>query len=404
MDAPDTSDIDLDPAHFRCPADLWYRLHQLHEKVKAEYPSYEDLSELTGVPRATLYDLLGENSKTRNNKNKPLWDTVKPVVRGCGVPETELERWEAAWEASVAQDKPTWPEEQQQLLAEINQLATCLATANTRTSQLAADLAEAKARIDQLTKNFATADTYIDQLTTVIAQGKTRTDQLTADLAVAEARAMDAEKALAAYHHVPSLPAPIEQFRIRAQTYYDARDYTGAIKLYRQIAAEVEREYGPGDPRTLQAQRRHLEVKTEDFKEKQTEILPNAWLQFFTRRKLSARWRHLICEHQRCLPEGDRMTLELRLEHIYWMAKLLNPRKVSLSPARKLLIALHADCKLFLPPGDPFTAEVARYMNIQDWEFKRPERQQWIPKPRPQRQARSSVSDAFQHGGADRDN
>jgi hypothetical protein len=48
-----------------------------------------------------------------------------------------------------------------------------------------------------------------------------------------------------------------------------------------------------------------------------------------------------------------------------------------LSPARKLLIGLYADCKNYLSPYDPFMTEVVKYLHTEDWEFKRPERQQW---------------------------
>jgi hypothetical protein len=404
MEAPDTSDIDLDPAHFRCPADLWYRLQQLWKKIGR--PSYEELSELTGVRRATLYDLLGENSKTRNNQNRPLWDTVRRFVLGCGVSETKLEAWEAAWKASVAQDMPTWPEEQQQLLTKIDQLTTDLAAEKTRAEQLATELAEAKAHIDQITMDLAEAEARNGKNTAALAEAMARAVQCAAAVEAAEARATNAEAALAAYHHVPSLPAPIEQLHIRAQTYYDAQDYAGAIKLYGQIATEIERKYGPGHACTLQAQRRHLEVKTEASQKKRGSDWYNFWFPLFVRHKLNARWKRLICAHQRHLPEGNRTTLELRLDHIYWVAILLNcDYYKKLSPARKLLIALHADCKLFLSPDDPFTTQVAEYMKTEkDWNFKRPIRQQWSPKPEPQRQKRRSVSDVFQYGDAERSN
>ncbi|MGH3696690.1 MAG: hypothetical protein ACRDRX_22345 [Pseudonocardiaceae bacterium] len=370
MNAPDTSDIDLDPANFRCPADLWYCLDQLYNRIGR--PPYSELSKRTGekLPTSTISDLIGKNSKTSTNTSRPSLRSVELFVLACRVPETELEDWEAAWKASVAQDKPAWPEERKQLLAKIDQLTADLTEANTRANELAAELAEAKARIDELTTAFATAETRIGHLTSVLAAGKAHSDQLAAAVEAAEARATNAETALTVYHQsAPSLPAPIEQLRIRAQTYYDAHDHANALKFYGQIAAEVKREYGPGHIRTLQAQHKHLEVEIENYSIDSfrsryllLELLYILWFCLFKRRKLRAHWKRFICESQKYLPEGSRSVLELRLEHIYWVATVIKPSSSSLSHARKLLIALHADCKLLLPTDDPLTAQVARYL------------------------------------------
>lgn len=366
MEAPDTSDIDLDPAHFRCPADLWYRLDQLYTKIGR--PSYGKLSKRTGVAPSTLSDLLGANSKTRTNASRPERETVRLFVLGCGMPDTELERWEAAWKASVVQDKPTWPGEQQQLLANIDQLTADLTADKARIEQLATALAAEKSRTGQLTTDFAAAKTYIDQLTTDLATAKKRIEQLAAAVEAAKTRATDAEAALAAYHQAQSavlrLPEPLEQLRIKAETYYDAHHYMGAADLYGQIAAQVEREYGPGDLRTLQAQHKCLEVETEahwdacvsrsGYRPPYGQYQPVSFRGSEFER-LKACWRQLICAHQQYLPEGDRAILELRLEHICWLANLGEDD-------RKLLLDLQVDCKLFLPSGDPFTAQISQYV------------------------------------------
>lgn len=455
MDALDTSDIDLDPANFRCRADLWYCLDRLYTKIGR--PSYEDfhdeIRENMGIslPTSTMSNLIGESSKTSTGRVS--WNTVKRFVLGCGVPEMELERWRKAWEASEAQDRPAWPEERKQLLAKIDQLTADFTEAGARADRLTADLAEEKARIDhftsvsaaakrrtdQLTNALAAATAHTDQLTTDLAEAKIRADQLTAELAAkekrasrsvtafaevvkrvnqtrideltaaveaAEARATDAEAALAAYHQSQSivfcLPGPLEQLRVKAETFYDAGDCVGAVGLYKQIAAQVEREYGLGDPLTLQARCRYLEIETRVFQNTCQGNRSNVLFRDLKRRRLDARWRHLISEHQRHLPERDRSILELRLKYVHWVARLLNPvnpnnLRNSPSPARKLLIALHADCKLFLSPGDPFATLVAEEINTPDVNFNHSERV-WSPtklrepQRRPQRPIVSRVA------------
>jgi hypothetical protein len=293
------------------------------------------------LPSSTISDLIGERAETRSSQ--PEWDTVRLFVLACGVPETELERWWAAWKRAVAPDKPAWQKERQALVAENAQLKTDLAATEARASQLATDLAAAQARIEQLTTpEPAAADTPVDQP------------------AVKEME-------------------PLERLRIQADTRHEAQDYAGAADLYKQIVAQVEREHGPTDLRTLQAQRRLLEIETEAYTGEWLgeERKFNMWFRLVTRRKLNARWRHLIRAYQQHLSEGDRRTLELRLAHIYWGAVLLlehtywsaipseerNKRATAMLPAaRKLLIGLHADCKIYLP-GDPFTAQVAEYVD-----------------------------------------
>jgi hypothetical protein len=456
MGTPDTSDIDLNPANFRCRADLVYCLNQLYTKIGC--PSYrrfhDEILESMSIdlPIATISDLIGKKSKT--STSRPELRTVELFVLGCGVPETELEGWRKAWEASVAEDRPDWQEERQQLLVKIDQLTADLATAEARAGQLTEDLtaekvrtdhfttvsAAAKRRTDQLTTSLTRATAHTDQLTTDLAEAKTRrndlardlviekkrTDQLTITLAAketlihqlttaveaAETRATDAEATLTAYHQSQSralcLPEPLERLRIRAETSYDARDYVEAVKLYSQIATQVEREHGPGNQHTLQARCRHLEVKTEAFVYACSPYRSKR-IRFrgFKRRKLNTCWRYLIFKHQRYLPEGNRTTLELRLEYIYWVAKLFNPAGFSsdLSPARKLLIALHTDCKLFLSPGDPLAAQVVEYMKaVSDSGFARPTRQRSLEKSELRRPTRRRASEVFQYGGADRDN
>jgi hypothetical protein len=314
---------------------------------------------------------------------------VRLFVLACGVPETELDGWRKAWKLAMAPDRPAWQEEQQHLLAKIDQLTTDLAAAEARTGQLTTQLAAAKERIDQLT----------------------------VAVEAAKARAEGAEAALAAYHQSQSaalcLPEPLERLRIKADIHRKTGDYAAAIDLYRRIARHVKREHGPGDPRTLQAQHEHLEVKAEAL-----ESRCGVRFRVFARHTLDARWRKLICAHQRWLPERSRTTLELRLDHIYWVAILLRRRRGKTtsspslgpspptgsttssslpyrypyyadgpSPAHKLLIGLYADCKIFLPPDDRFTEEVFRYMHTEDLEFKRPQRHRWDTSLRPRQQA-----------------
>ena len=69
------------------------------------------------------------------------------------------------------------------------------------------------------------------------------------------------------------------------------------------------------------------------------------------------RWEHLIREHKRWLPEGDPMTLHLRLRHAYWTHAMW-----SHALARRILNDLYVDCELFLSSDDPLTAEVTRRM------------------------------------------
>jgi hypothetical protein len=347
MGPPDTSGIDLNPANFRSRADLVYCLQQLHTTIGC--PSYRDLEEVgknMGIElrSSTIGDLIGENSAT--STRKVMWKTVELFVLACGVPETELDRWRAAWEAAMAPDKPAWQEERQHLMAEIAQLKTDLAATEARASQLATDLAAAEARIEQLTTPELTA-------------GETPVDQPAAAVKEVE---------------------PLERLRIQADTRHDHKDYAGAADLYKHIVTQVEREHGSGDPRTLQAQRRLLEIETEAYTGEwlDGEWKFNMWFRLVTRRTLNARWRHLIRQYQKHLPEGDRRTLELRLAHIYWGGVLLlehtywstipseerDKRSTAMLPAaRKLLIGLHADCKIHLPPGDPFTAQVAEYVD-----------------------------------------
>jgi hypothetical protein len=350
MGAPDTNGIDLNPANFRDRADLVFCLEQLHTKIGG--PSYRDLEKIgrsRGIElrRSTIGDLIGKKSKT--STRKLAWKTVELFVLACGVPEAELEGWRKAWEAAMAPDKPTWQEERQHLLATIDQLTT--------------DLAAAKARIKQLSPPEPAA-------------AQTRGDQPTAAVKEVE---------------------PLERLRIEAATRHEAKDYATAADLYKQIVTHVEREHGPGDPRTLQAQHQLLEIETEACTGNwlSGEWKFNIWFRVVTRRTLNARWRHLICEYQQCLSKGSRTVLELRLEHIYWSAVLLlehtywdatlfdeydKRSTVMLPAARKLLISLHADCRTYLPPGDPFTAKVAQYVNSPEQLFhNRPERHQWEP-------------------------
>ncbi|MGH3874927.1 MAG: hypothetical protein ACRDSR_26065 [Pseudonocardiaceae bacterium] len=389
MGAPDTSGIDLD--NVRCRADLVFCLRQL--RVEAGRPSYSKLNELAGnkLRPSTLSDLIGEKAETRSSQ--PEWETVRLFVRACGVPEADLEGWWAAWKATVAPNRPAWQEEQQRLTA---------------------DLAAAEACTEQL------------------AAAKERIDQLTAAVEAAEANAKGAEAVLAAYHQSQSaalcLPKPLDRLRRKADAYHEARDYAAAVDLYSQIATHVEREHGPDDPRTLQAQHRHLEVETEASWRSRRSIR----FRVFTHHTLNERWQKLIRAHQHSLPEGSRTTLELRLDHIYWVATLFmrdnkttksllipssqdadsttpstgpridfwftNPRyRDGLSPARKLLIGLYADCKNYLSPDDPFTAEVVKYMHTDDLQFERPERQRWETRIRLRQQARNIV---FQYGDA----
>jgi hypothetical protein len=389
MGTPDTSDIDLNPANFRCRADLVYCLELLYTEIGR--PSYRDLQEIgrsRGIELSitTVGELIGKNSKT--NTSKLTWNAVRLFVLACGVPTTELEVWRKAWQAAVAPERPAWQEERQHLHAKIDQLTADLTTVKTQVDQLTADLGAAEARNNQLTVDLAAAEARTSQLTIDIAAAKARVDQLTAAVEAAETRAIDAEQALAAYHQSQSsascLPEPVEQLRIKADTYYDAQDYAPAVNLYGRIAAQLEREHGPGDPRTLQAQHRHVEAETEASWDSRVNIC----VQVFTRRNLNAHWRHLIYEYQRYLPENGRTILELQLEYIYWVAVLQlerifwddsgNISTAMLTATRKLLISLHADCKILLPPGDPFTAQVAEYADSPDQFFNsRPERRQW---------------------------
>jgi hypothetical protein len=414
MGAPDTSDIDLDPANFKDRADLVTCLEQLYIKIGC--PSYRDLQKIgqsrgIELSTSTIGDLIGENSKT--NPSKLTWKTVELFVRACGVPETELDRWRAAWEAAMTPDRPAWQKERQHLLATIDQLTAALEAAEARTSQLTTDLAEAKDQVDQLTADLAAAEACTEQL----AAAKERIEQLTAAVEAAEANAKGAEAALAAYHQSAALclPEPLEQLRRKADIHRKTHDYAAAVNLYRQIARQVKREHGPDDPRTLQAQHRLLEVETETLKSRR-----GVRFRVFARHTLNARWQKLIGEHRRLLPEGSRMTLELRLDHIYWVAILLRrrnkttcvpfavpspledsattsslgrlyPRYDGLSPARKLLIGLYADCENHLSPDDPFTAEVFEYMHTEDLKFKRPERQRRETKLRLEQQIRNTV-------------
>jgi hypothetical protein len=329
MGAPDTSDIDLNPANIRGRADLVSRLRQLHTRIGG--PSYRDLEE-TGknmgieLRSSTIGDLIGRNSPT--STSKPSWRTVELFVLVCGVPKTELDVWRAAWEAAVAPDRPTWQEENQHLLTEIERLRAALAAAEARIEQLTAALAAAEARGDQ-------------PAAAVMEIG------------------------------------PLERLRITADTHHEAKNYAAAADVYKQIVTHVEREHGPDDLRTLQVHHRLLKIETEAYADGDWKF--NIWFRVVTRRTLNARWRHLIREYKQHLPEGDRTVLELRLERIYWGAVLLLERTywneilesrerptVMLPAARKLLISLHADCKIHLPSGDPFTAKVAEYVDFPD--------------------------------------
>ncbi len=373
MGAPDTSGIDLDPGNFRCRADLVYCLRQLY--VEIGRPSYRDLrkiGESMGIELApaTIGELIGEKSPT--STSQLTWKTVELFVLACGVPETELEGWRKAWRATVAPDRPAWQEERQHLLTEIDQLTTAFTAAEARTSQLTADLAAAEARIEGLTTaDLVAAEERIEGLTDAVKEAESRA--LVAEAILLYRQEQPSGPDLPEQPSVPDLPELLKRLRIKAETYYDAKDYAGATNLYRQFATQVEHEYGSDHIRTLQAQHRHLEIETEALQESKL----NPRLRVFTRCRLNLRWRHLIREYQRCLPEGVRAIPELRLEHIYWVALVLNRgrRSTALSHARKLLIGLHADCKVFLLSNDPFTAQVATLVELPDRLFdSRPKR------------------------------
>lgn len=347
MGPPDTSGIDLNPVNFRERADLVYCLDQLHTKIGG--PSYRDLEEVgknMGIKlrSSTIGDLIGENSAT--STRKVTWKTVELFVLVCGVPETELDRWRAAWEAAMTPDRPAWQEEQQHLLSEIEQLRAALAAA--------------QARIAQLTTS---AEAHVDQPNAAVKE-----------------------------------VSPLERLRIEADTHHDAQDYARAADVYKRIVTRVESEHGPGDPRTLHAQHRLLEIETEAWTGEGRiggEWKFTIWFRVITRRRLNARWRHLIGEYQRHLSKGDRRTLALRLAHIHWGAIVLlehtywdatlfdehDKRSTAMLPAaRKLLTSLHADCKIYLPHGDPLTAKIAHYEESPDQLLQsRPDRQRPPP-------------------------
>ncbi|HKR50882.1 MAG TPA: hypothetical protein VJT72_15120 [Pseudonocardiaceae bacterium] len=322
MGGPDTSGIDLNPANFRGRADLVYCLDQLYTKIGR--PTYRDLRRIgqsrgIELSTSTIGDLIGKNSKT--NPNKLTWKTVELFVLACGVPETELDRWRAAWEAAMAPEMPTWPEEQQHLFTEIDQLKAALAVSEARIDQLAADAQKAEARAVDCEKTLADRD-----------------------------QTQSAEPSLSEHD--------LEVLHLKATARRNAGDYAGAEELYEQIAKQLEYKLGPGNRRTLRFKSLHLDAKTCEF--------TRSWrmgihVSFTLEPRIGEldkrRWEELVCEHQRWLPEGDPMTLRLRLRQAYWADVMW-----SHPLARRYLNDLHADCKAFLSSDDPLTAEVARRM------------------------------------------
>ncbi len=189
---------------------------------------------------------------------------------------------------------------------------------------------------------------------------------------------------------VLDLPEPLERLRVKAEIFYDAKDYAYAANLYRQIATQVEHNCFPGHPLVLATQRRYLEIETEASAGSKVDMR----FRVLMRRKLDTRWRHLICEYQRHTSEDSGRIFEVRLEHIYWVAVLLNRgrKSTAISHARKLLIDLYADCKNSLPSDAPFTAKVAEYADCPDQFFyDRPKCHRRKFGIRPQQQARHSV-------------
>lgn len=335
MDALDTSDIDLNPANFRCRADLWYCLDRLYTKIgRPLYREFEDeILKNKGIklPHSTLGNLIGENSKT--STSRVTWNTVERFVLGCGVPKAELEGWRKAWEASEAQDRPDWPEELERL--------------RDRIEQLTAALAESEARIEQLT----------------------------ADVQKAEARAAEFEKALTGRDQTQSAePFPsesnLEVLNFKAEARYSIRDYKGAAEIYEQIAEQLKRTRGPGDRYTLQFQSLRLDAEACS-----TFCLLSRYHTASDLRpmnplggKFKERWQELVCEHQRWLPQGDPMTLHLQLRHAYWAAILWSD-----DLSRRILSDLHIDCKTFLAPNDPFASRVVQIMKGGFWVSSEPD-------------------------------
>jgi hypothetical protein len=392
MGAPDTSGIDLD--NVRCWAELVSCLR--HLRVEAGRPSYSKLDKFAGgkLPSSTLSNLIGEKAETRSTY--PEWETVRLFVLACDVPEAELDGWWAAWKAAVAPDRPTCQEERQHLRAKIDQLTADLATEKARTSQLTTDLAAAKARIDQYTATVEILQARAHEPHIFMSISEVRTQETEAVLASrpTQSSVLDLPSRRDRILFVFGLPEPLDRLRVKAEIFYNAKEYAYAADLYKQIATQVEHEYTPGHSSVLDAQRRHLEIETEAAAGSKV----NMRFRVLMRRKLNTRWRHLICEYQRRTSEDNRKTFEVRLEHAYWVAVLLNRgrRSTAISHARKLLIDLYADCKSSLPLDDPFAAKVAQYADSPDeFFYSHPKRHWWKFGVRPQQQAGRSV---FRYG------
>ena len=331
MDAPDTSDIDLDPAHFRCRADLWYCLDRLYTKIgRPKYRKFcDEILKSKGIKLApsTLSNLISEKSKT--STGRVTWDTVERFVRGCGVPETELEGWRKAWQASEARDKPAWQEERERLRDRI------------------------------------------EQLTAALAASEARIEQLTADVQKAEARAVEAEKALTDRDQTQSAEPPLSEAALKvlsskAEARHDLMDYAGAAELYKQIAERLKRMRGPGDRRALQFESLCLDAEACalfcDLAARHGSLDPYEGLDRkrpggVDVEKLEERWRELVREHQRWLPQCDPMTLHLQLRQGYWVDTLH-----SNDLARRILSDLRVDCEVCLAPGDPFNFVIDEIM------------------------------------------
>jgi hypothetical protein len=101
QDILDTSGIDLNPANFRCQADLVHCLQTLYYKT-GRIP-YCELSERTGgdLSAASIGDLIGKNSKIKFTRIP--WRIVELFVLACGAPEADLKKWRKAWEVSVTE-------------------------------------------------------------------------------------------------------------------------------------------------------------------------------------------------------------------------------------------------------------------------------------------------------------
>jgi hypothetical protein len=239
MGAPDTSGIDLD--NVRDWESLVFCLRQL--RVEAGRPSYSKLDKFAGgkLPSSTLSDLIGEKAETRSSY--PEWETVRLFVLACGVPEAELDGWWAAWKAVVAPDRPAWQEEWQHLLAKIDQLTTGLATEKARTSQLTTDLAAAEARIDQYTATVEVLQARAHEPHIFMSISEARTQETEAILASrpTQSSALDLPELRISVLDLPvkplgifsvlDLPEPLERLRVKAEIFYNAKDYAYAANL-----------------------------------------------------------------------------------------------------------------------------------------------------------------------------